>query len=430
MSAKQMIGVDVAQPLPGSTLIWYIDAPRPGAVSPVGHFEFEGWVSPRPGADVEVNSVQVCYGGVVLCNLPVALPRHDVINHFGVGNVAQNPGFCTIIDASGLGPHYDLDVFALTRSGHRVHLCTIRGRTVDAPLSFIKTSRMRPLLLRTTGRAGSTMMMNALMAHPAIMGNDQHPNEVRPGLYWAHMFHVLSRPASMAERNDSSVFHSQMDRVIRSPFWHPGVRHHHWFSQNYETRLRDFCLESGEAYYRWIATQQNKSPTFFVEKYSDFPPETAYPETLYKDLAYVFLVRDPRDVLVSMIRFNAKTGDGRFGLGEGKDLADFARHFCITFRQLHDEWRSGRQRAVLVRYEDVVVNPGNEFFRVLEFLGLERSPAVLNAMKAAAQLENRNHMTSASVERSVRTHDDQSYAPLVKIVSERLSDVITALGYA
>lgn len=430
MAARQMIGVDVEMAAPESALIWNIDTPRPGAVPHVGQFELQGWVSPRPGADVEVGSVQVCYGAIVLCNLTVAIPRLDVTAHFGAGNVARNPGFRTIVDAAGLGPHYDLDVFAVTRSGDRVHLCTLRGRTVDAPSAFVETGRLRPLLLRTTGRAGSTMMMNALMAHPAIVGNDQHPHEVRPGLYWAHMFHVLGRPAAYEEIQDAAGFHSRMNLVARNPFWQVGAQHNRWFEQNYEARLRDFCLGAGEAYYRWIASQQGKHPTFYVEKYSDFPVDSAYPDSLHDNLAYVFLVRDPRDVLVSMIRFSDKRGDREFGRHAAADDADFARSFCVGFRRLHDEWRQRGQRAALVRYEDAIGNPASEFFRVLEFLGLDRSSPVLDAMAAAARSENKAHMTSASIEQSVRARDDERFAALVEIVSERLADVMAALGYA
>jgi hypothetical protein len=429
MPARQLLGVDVDRPSADSALIWNIDTPRPGAVPHVGQFELQGWVSPRAGIDVAVASVQVCYGGVVLSNLPVSITRLDVTAHFGEGKVAPDPGFRTIVDVAGLGPHYDLDVFALTRAGDRVHLCTLRGRTVDEPSEFVDGGRLRPLLLRTTGRAGSTMMMNALMAHPAIVGNDQHPHEVRPGMYWAHMFHVLGRPAAYAEVQDAAGFHSRMDLVARNPFWQVGAQHSRWFEQHYDASLRDFCLRATEGYYRSIAAHQNKFPKFFVEKYSDSPGEPAYPESLRDDLAYVFLVRDPRDILVSMIRFTDKRGNREFGRHAAADDADFARSFCGSFRRLHDEWRRCGQRAVLMRYEDAVGNPGAEFFRILGFLGLDRSSPVLDAMTAAARTENKGHMTSASIDQSVRAREDTRYAALMDIVSERLADVMAALGY-
>ncbi len=430
MARRQLLGVDVNVAPAGSALIWNIDTPRPGAAPHVGQFELQGWVSARAGVDVAVASVQVCYGGTVLCDLPVAIPRHDVTAHFGAGKVAHTPGFRTIVDAAGLGPHYDLDVFAATRGGDRVHLCTLRGRTVDEPSAFVDTGRLRPLLVRTTGRAGSTMMMNALMAHPAIVGNSQHPHEVRPGMYWAHMFHVLGRPAAHAEVLDPAAFHSRMDLVARNPFWQVGAHHSRWFEQNYDGALRDFCVGATEGYYRSIAAQQAKFPTFFVEKYSDFPLDLTYPESLYADLAYVFLMRDPRDILVSMIRFTDKRGNLEFGRHAAADDADFARSFCTSFRRLYDEWRRCGQRAVLLRYEDGVGNPESEFFRILGFLGLDRSSPVIDAMAAAARAENKAHMTSASIAQSVRARDDERYAALVDIVSERLADVMAALGYA
>jgi len=430
MAGRQLLGVDVDRPSVESGLIWNIDTPRPGAVPHVGQFELQGWVSPRPGVDTTVASVQVCYGGIVLADLAVAIARQDVAAHFGAGNVAPTPGFRTIVDAAGLGPHYDLDVFAVTRGGGRVHLCTLRGRTADDPAGFVAAGRLRPLLLRTTGRAGSTMMMNALMAHPAIVANDQHPHEVRPGMYWAHMFHVLGRPASHDEVQDPAAFHSRMDAVGRNPFWHVGAQHSRWFEQHYDGALRDFCLGATDGYYRAIAAQQNKFPTFFVEKYSDFPQDLAYPESLFDDLAYVFLVRDPRDVLVSMIKFTDKRGTREFGRHAAADDADFARSFCDGFRRLYDEWRRCGQRAVLLRYEDGVGNPQAEFFRLLGFLGLDRSSPVLDVMAAAARSENKAHMTSASIGQSVRARDDGRFTPLVGIVTERLADVMAGLGYA
>lgn len=429
MAVRQLLAVDIHRPTVASDLLWDIDTPQPGAVPHVGQFELQGWVSPRAGTDTTIATVQVCYGGTVLANLSVSIPREDVAAHFGAGNVADHPGFRTIVDATGLGPHYDLDVFAVTRSAARVHLCTLRGRTVDDPAGFIDTGRLRPLLLRTTGRAGSTMMMNALMAHPAIVANDQHPHEVRPGMYWAHMFHVLGRPASPDEVLDAAAFHSRMDLVGRNPFWQVGAQHSRWFEQHYDGALRDFCRGATDGYYRAIAAQQSKFPRFFVEKYSDFPDDLTYPESLFDDLAYIFLVRDPRDVLVSMIKFNEKRGTSEFGRHAATDDADFARSFCDGFRRLYDEWRRCGQRAALLRYEDGVGNPESEFFRLLGFLGLDRSSPVIDVMAAAARSENKAHMTSASIEQSVRARDDERYAPLVAIVAEHLADVMAGLDY-
>lgn len=95
----------------------------------------------------------------------------------------------------------------------------------------------------------------------------------------------------------------------------------------------------------------------------------------YRDRKVIFLIRDPRDLLVSYYFHRSKrtTGDFRF---EG-DLDDFLSVDAGIVESLvafYNAW--ARQREVpngflLVRYEDMHADPAGQLRRVLDFIGAE-----------------------------------------------------------
>lgn len=93
----------------------------------------------------------------------------------------------------------------------------------------------------------------------------------------------------------------------------------------------------------------------------------------YRDRKVIFLVRDPRDLLVSYYFHRSKRTTGEFRF-EG-DLDDFLSAGIVeSLVAFYNAW--ARQKEVpagflLVRYEDIHADPAGQLRRVLDFIGVE-----------------------------------------------------------
>lgn len=136
----------------------------------------------------------------------------------------------------------------------------------------------------------------------------------------------------------------------------------------------------------------------------------------YRGSSVVLLVRDPRDVIVSLY-FHVTRRRGRPYEG---DLADFVRDRTGSLASLlafYDAWtpRLGDDNVLLVRYEDMHTDPGRELRRVLAFLGVERvadvtvDRAVTGASFERLQRMEREGSAPTRALRTVTIDDPESY---------------------
>lgn len=100
----------------------------------------------------------------------------------------------------------------------------------------------------------------------------------------------------------------------------------------------------------------------------------------YFDARYptvVYLVRDPRDVVLSQYRFFLKRG----AIDDGYALDRFVTRFIAGDLNTYGSWgenvgtwlaaRQGSKQFLLLRYEDMLQETGQELRRVADFLGLD-----------------------------------------------------------
>jgi hypothetical protein len=113
------------------------------------------------------------------------------------------------------------------------------------------------------------------------------------------------------------------------------------------------------------------------------PDELATTKTSFKDKAVIFLVRDPRDVIVSSYfeekHRRALFGDNPYEKVRSKfhgELVDFINQQSGGFDTIiafYNIWAKNRKIPkdfLLIRYEDIHANPAGELKRILDFIGL------------------------------------------------------------
>jgi hypothetical protein len=117
------------------------------------------------------------------------------------------------------------------------------------------------------------------------------------------------------------------------------------------------------------------------------PHELEQTKARYKDKRVIFLVRDPRDVIVSSYFEMNKRGhihgynpyESREPVFEG-NLSEFIQRpegGFDTILAYYNIWANNRhipKGFLLVRYENIKTNPQRELRRVLDFLGLQDIP--------------------------------------------------------
>jgi hypothetical protein len=275
--------------------------------------------------------------------------------------------------------------------------------------------------------------MQMLAGHSGIAVHPPFDEEPRVATYWVEVLRALVRPQSWMRQiaptgplNGEWWLGNQepVPRRLRSqPL-------QEWLADEAVEELAAFAQSRIEAVYRHIETDQGKSgATHFAEKVrNDFVPDLVW--EMYPEAREVVLVRDPRDVLTSILAAARKRGtqpvpddphswvDGQF---TGRILA------------VLESWRRRAGRAHLVRYEDLMMHPRETLAAVTGYVGITGDDAAVDGMLAAAgrRLPGMDeHRTSADVESSIGRWRRDLAPELVEACEQSVGAALQAWGYA
>ncbi len=321
--------------------------------------------------------------------LPVHDRRPDVADAHPDVPWAWNAGFSGAVGTLRLPPRFELDVTARLEGGD-MRLATIAGHR--EPLRSSYDPELRPLIVTTLGRTGSTWLIHLLGAHPGVTAYRPFSFEPRAATYWIDILASLSEPSSYTQQVEGEVHHPL-------PWWLgagasmtsellPDAELAHWLGSGHVADLAAFAQQRIDAVYRRVAALGDGHPEFFTEKCL---PEGNVPQLLrelYPDAREVFLVRDFRDMLCSIRAFNEKRGTSAFGLeGEGGEAAYVEEVLASSVESLLREWRSRAGEAHLVRYEDLIAEPERTLAGVLDHAGLDASGSRVEEVLSNASQE-------------------------------------------
>jgi hypothetical protein len=406
-----------------------LEGPTAGATSSTQSLHFDGWILGRKSPVVAVEALQ---DGRSVLRVPVRTARQDLAAAFPDSAEAATSGFSAALGALRLRTDFELLLRGELESGVTMPLATIRGRRER--LELPAGPGPRPLIVTTLGRTGSTWCVWMLQSHPEIVAHSPFENDARVGAYWMSALQTLSDPVSYLRQ----VYPGE----IAEPDWWVGHEADiparlndavldGWLADSRVYELARACRDRIDSFYGFLAEQQGKSASFFVEKFLPRQISIDLLRELYPGAAEVVLVRDLRDVFCSILAFNRKRGYEAFG----RELAGSDDEYIDTVRRsgeaLLSHVRSEERDTHLLRYEELISEPVATLEPLLEFLGLDPAGAAAMVERAAVSTGGMDHhMTAPSASASIgrwRTDLDPELAERCDAI---LFPVVADFGYS
>jgi len=416
-----------------------LDLPRPGSTIPSFTIDLAGWVL---GARRRVVSVEITSLGQPLKRLPVNLPRVDVAGVHDPGMQGESCGFAGQMGSLGTPSDFELVVQALVKMDGderlRVPVAKITGRRRSRPGVV---SKRQPLMVTGLGRSGTSWMMRLLSEHPGVVAIRQHPYEVRPSVYWMHMLKVLTDPADHDRSTSPDGFENDVRWIGSNPYAHP--RYTDAFRDPgamrravgpcYVAEVEAFCKRNIDMIYDAVASDQGDDEgRYFAEKLLPSHVQSLFWD-FFGGAAEILLVRDFRDQICSARAFNEKRGIVAFGREKASDDLQWVRNMSERgVRRMAEALAQRRERAHLVRYEDLVLRPHETLAGIFAYLGLAADEdAVGRVLRRAGQDTNeaRDHRTSADPAASVGRWRTELDGPLLDRIHELMGPALRGFGY-
>lgn len=142
----------------------------------------------------------------------------------------------------------------------------------------------------------------------------------------------------------------------------------------------------------------------------------------YFDARYpsvIYVVRDPRDVVLSQYRFFMKRGT----IADGYTLDRWIERFIAGELNTYGSWgqnvgswlaaRLGTERFLLLKYEDLLVDTKKELAKAAEFLGLQVTPEHIASCVAQGSAERMRELEKKQGDQWVTTKGKRKDIPFV-----------------
>ena len=418
-----------------------VDRPAPGWETEYGadtfSLEFEGWALGKE----PVVAVDLSQDGFTIWRMPVRHVRPDVVELHPDVPHAERSGFYFPINALIFTPEFELTVSAMLDHQTPVKIATLKGHRARVRSSHEPS--IQPLLLSTTGRSGSTIMMRMLANHPQVIAYKASQVEARAASYWADVFMALTDPANYLRQLDAGGVRLTRGWSVLSsarPGIEPPPRMDDpdfvgWLGTASVEEAASFCHSRLDGFYTELARQSGRPDVvYFVEK-CQTAAGNGVPSLLgelYPELREIVLVRDFRDMFCSWISYGDKIGRPAVGRDAEETDEDYARRWAANAMSMVNHWRRRKDRAHLIRYEDLVLEPRETIERLLAYLDLDTGSSIVGALAESISSKTPElaaHPTSDTPETSIGRWERDLRGDLRDLCQELFAEPLEAFGY-
>jgi hypothetical protein len=377
-------------PDPGALAASAIDRPTAGDERADWTLDVRGWAI---GEDGPVTAVEGVHEQTVIWRVPPVVDRPEVAARFPQAG-SDTIGFYALPSVLALPPRHLIEVRAVIGEHAKAPIGSIEAERATLRTTF--EPRRQPILITTFGRTGSMLLMRLLSSHPDVLSYRPHRFEQRIVGYWIEILLGLSDPASYLR-----AITPQADAPTPWPLHDEAVQE--WLGGEAVEALAEICQQRIDALYETIATATGSThERFFAEKST--PDVSSLAAELYPEGRELFLVRDFRDMVCSMLAFNEQRGVSGFGRAGADSDMEFVETLGAEATALARAWERRRERAHLVRYEELVLDPARALAGLLDHVGVDSSPDTIRGMLDRLEEdipELRDHATSDSAQSSI-----------------------------
>ncbi len=407
----------------------HVDQPTAG---PSGGYQVpvSGWAT---GSGQALVSVEARSEGVAVASLGT-VERPDVQDRCPDGGWVR--GFAGALQASRLPSAFHVDLIGLLDGGSRVPLGTVSGEW-EPPVT-VADEALRPLMVTSLGRTGSTWLTRLLGQHPQISAYEPFRCEPRAASYWMEMYGALSTPRS---------YHQILHGELYGPEWWVGTHRsppapkrknpiEDWLAAQHVESLLPFALARIDEFARATAELEGKagSATHFCEKFGLGSFTQPLLTSLIPGAREILLVRDPRDMICSMLAYNRKRSFVGFGRDQVDSDAEYVRWWRGGIEQSLFEWQDRSDAALRLKYEDLIREPAATLQRIFAHVGVDHDRTTVEAVLDRAVSGKRDaqklHRTANDADASIDRWRSEFTPELERAAEESLADLVEAFGYA
>lgn len=377
-----------------------------------------GWVvdTERPGFP---SFVKLIVNGAELARGEASNVRHDLNAVFG----SSSHGFDFRFDPP-LSPHRSHYVSLQLGDGSQV----VRDFAIVGPSQGAGVGDgIAPILLSSTGRSGTTILMKKLGTDPSIVVAGNYPYEFKLLTYYAHALKVLPQPVDSLHDPlvvGADKLHEHPGRLGANPFFDPIFvnqfsppdRFLDLFGRLAMGRLAATFASLTRDFYQEVGDQQGKvNPAYFIEKCDVLTDSRDHARIQFNSLKEIVLVRDLRDVFCSSQSFWS------VGPGFMQNIIEAKDHLVRIKREMRPA------DTLLLRYEDLILDEESCIRRIAGFLGLGRPLAASTAEEDSTLFET--HGTSTEPVASIGRWKRDLLPDQRALFRNSLSDFLETFGY-
>jgi len=271
---------------------------------------------------------------------------------------------------------------------------------------------LTPIILEGPGRSGSTLLMQILSSREEIAFDRTYPYENRL-LTYIYYFCASLFPNDNENEIKLALEADIYDKQISPPF-----------NISSETRR----LTKDELFlHTWKAMNDYFQPEakFYAEK-SRLGFSKKLRQSGLRDTKLIYRVRDPRDIWVSINKFDEKRGYFGFGRKNKQPLSDYLKKF-ISDQKIYlgtalKIINSNSTNSIVVKYEDLISNYRKTIDCISNFLEVSLS-------KEFPSDNFSRHATSPSPEASLKKWVNHINNKTNDIFLDNLGNLLEKLGY-
>lgn len=405
-------------------------SPAAGDHAAVFSFNVRGWAVPPEGG--EVVAFRVLDGERVSAEVPPNRPPG------GAGEEHEGAvGFEALVRAIELAPSFEVEVVAVLGDGGVRPLATVAG--TRELLAVPRQAELDPAMITTIGRSGSKWLARLLSCHPGVLAFQPLVFEPRVATYWMTMLRELSAPKSYlrqlhTERWDQPRWFLGDGAVPLPAPVDLGMAD--WLGDDSVRQLAAICQERIDAYYGEVARRAGEAEQarYFAEKFLLDPILLDLTTEVFPGAKELILVRDFRDRLSSVFAWNEKRGDHGFGHDAEMSKAEYlVERVRGDADELIDRWRRRGDAALLVRYEDLILEPEATLAGIFDYLEIDADEAAVGAVLDAANQPTEHldaHRTVSDPMQTIGRWRRDLPEDLAAETNELLAPELEAFGYA